>query len=122
MRSGEFSNGERVLRAKIDMASGNINLRDPVLYRIARDHFHGPAILGIYPTYDFAHGNPTRSKVSRTALHARIRRHRPLYDWLIENLPCRRAPVPEFSRLNCPTMFFRNIRLIQLVEEGHVNG
>ena len=111
MRSGEFSNGERVLRAKIDMASGNINLRDPVLYRIMHEsHPRTGNAWCIYPTYDFAHGQSDAIEgVTHSLCTLEFEDHRPLYDWLIENLPVPSRPRQyEFSRLNLPTMFFRN--------------
>ena len=125
MRSGEFSNGERVLRAKIDMASGNINLRDPVLYRIMHEsHPRTGNAWCIYPTYDFAHGQSDAIEgVTHSLCTLEFEDHRPLYDWLIENLPVPSRPHQyEFSRLNLSYTILSKRRLIQLVEEGHVNG
>ena len=125
MRSGEFSNGERVLRAKIDMASGNINLRDPVLYRIMHEsHPRTGNAWCIYPTYDFAHGQSDAIEgVTHSLCTLEFEDHRPLYDWLIENLPVPSRPHQyEFSRLNLSYTVLSKRRLIQLVEEGHVNG
>ncbi|MEC8163331.1 MAG: glutamine--tRNA ligase, partial [Pseudomonadota bacterium] len=125
MRSGEFSNGERVLRAKIDMASGNINLRDPVLYRIMHEsHPRTGNAWCIYPTYDFAHGQSDAIEgVTHSLCTLEFEDHRPLYDWLIENLPVPSRPRQyEFSRLNLSYTVLSKRRLIQLVEEGHVNG
>ena len=125
MRSGEFSNGERVLRAKIDMASGNINLRDPVLYRIMHEsHPRTGNAWCIYPTYDFAHGQSDAIEgVTHSLCTLEFEDHRPLYDWLIENLPVPSRPRQyEFSRLNLSYNVLSKRRLIQLVEEGHVNG
>lgn len=125
MRSGEFSNGERVLRAKIDMASGNINLRDPVLYRIMHEsHPRTGDAWCIYPTYDFAHGQSDAIEgVTHSLCTLEFEDHRPLYDWLIENLPVPSRPRQyEFSRLNLSYNVLSKRRLIQLVEEGHVNG
>ena len=102
MRAGEFADGERVLRAKIDMASGNINLRDPVLYRI----LHAPhPRLGdawcIYPTYDYAHGQSDAIEhITHSLCTLEFEDHRPLYDWLIDNLPVPSKPRQiEFARL-----------------------
>ncbi|MEC8773807.1 MAG: glutamine--tRNA ligase/YqeY domain fusion protein [Pseudomonadota bacterium] len=125
MRSGEFLNGERVLRAKIDMASGNINLRDPVLYRIMHEsHPRTGNAWCIYPTYDFAHGQSDAIEgVTHSLCTLEFEDHRPLYDWLIENLPVPSRPRQyEFSRLNLSYNVLSKRRLIQLVEEGHVNG
>ena len=125
MRSGEFLNGERVLRAKIDMASGNINLRDPVLYRIMHEsHPRTGNAWCIYPTYDFAHGQSDAIEgVTHSLCTLEFEDHRPLYDWLIENLPVPSRPRQyEFSRLNLSYTVLSKRRLIQLVEEGHVNG
>ena len=125
MRSGEFSNGQRVLRAKIDMASGNINLRDPVLYRIMHEsHPRTGNAWCIYPTYDFAHGQSDAIEgVTHSLCTLEFEDHRPLYDWLIENLPVPSRPRQyEFSRLNLSYTVLSKRRLIQLVEEGHVNG
>ena len=125
MRSGEFSNGERVLRAKIDMASGNFNLRDPVLYRIMHEsHPRTGNAWCIYPTYDFAHGQSDAIEgVTHSLCTLEFEDHRPLYDWLIENLPVPSRPRQyEFSRLNLSYNVLSKRRLIQLVEEGHVNG
>ena len=125
MRAGEFENGKRVLRAKIDMASGNINLRDPVLYRILHAaHPRTGDKWCIYPTYDFAHG---QSDAIETVTHSlctlEFADHRPLYDWLIENLPVPARPRQyEFSRLNLTHTLLSKRLLMQLVEEGHVSG
>src|SRR5215472_13325494 len=103
MRAGEFANGARVLRAKIDMASGNMNLRDPVLYRILRaEHPRTGAKWCIYPTYDFAHGQSDAIEgVSHSLCSLEFEDHRPLYDWLIDNLPVPSRPRQyEFARLN----------------------
>ena len=125
MRAGEFPDGTRVLRAKIDMASGNINMRDPVIYRIL--HAHHPRTgnaWSIYPTYDFAHGQSDAiEKVTHSICTLEFEDHRPLYDWLIENLPVPSRPRQyEFARLNLSHTVLSKRRLIQLVEEGHVRG
>ena len=125
MRSGEFQEGERVLRAKIDMSSGNINMRDPVLYRILHaDHPRTGSQWCIYPTYDFAHGQSDAIEgVTHSLCTLEFADHRPLYDWLIDNLPVPYVPRQyEFSRLNLTHTVLSKRRLIQLVEEGHVTG
>jgi len=125
MRTGAFKEGERVLRAKIDMASGNINLRDPVLYRILHqphprtgDNWH------IYPTYDFAHGQSDAiEQVTHSVCTLEFADHRPLYEWLLENIPVPAKPKQyEFSRLNLGHTVLSKRALIQLVEEGRVKG
>ena len=103
MRAGEFPNGARVLRAKIDMASGNMNLRDPVLYRILHaTHPRTGDAWCIYPTYDFAHGQSDAIEhITHSICTLEFEDHRPLYDWLIENLPVPSRPRQyEFARLN----------------------
>jgi len=125
MRAGEFPNGERVLRAKIDMASGNINLRDPVLYRILHaPHPRTGDTWCIYPTYDYAHGESDAIEgVTHSICTLEFEDHRPLYDWLIDNLPVPSRPRQyEFARLNLSYTVLSKRRLIQLVDEGHVNG
>jgi glutaminyl-tRNA synthetase len=125
MRAGEFPEGSRVLRAKIDMASGNINLRDPVLYRIrhARHPRTGEA-WRIYPTYDFAHGQSDAIEhVTHSLCTLEFEDHRPLYDWLIEHLPVPSRPRQyEFARLNLSHTVLSKRKLLQLVREGHVRG
>lgn len=125
MRAGDFEDGAKVLRAKIDMASGNINLRDPVLYRILRaNHPRTGDTWCIYPTYDFAHGQSDAIEgVTHSLCTLEFEDHRPLYDWLLENLPVSARPRQyEFSRLNLGHTVLSKRRLIQLVEEGHVAG
>jgi glutaminyl-tRNA synthetase len=125
MRAGEFPDGARVLRAKIDMASGNINLRDPVLYRILRaPHPRTGTTWCIYPTYDYAHGQSDAIEgVTHSICTLEFEDHRPLYDWLIENLPTPSRPRQyEFSRLNLTYTVLSKRRLTQLVREGHVAG
>lgn len=125
MKAGEFDNGARVLRAKIDMASGNINLRDPVLYRIIKQpHPRTGTDWCIYPTYDFAHGQTDAIEhITHSLCTLEFADHRPLYDWFIENLPVPAKPHQyEFSRLNLTNTILSKRRLIQLVEEGHVSG
>ena len=125
MRAGEFDEGARVLRARIDMASGNINLRDPVLYRILRArHPRTGEDWCIYPTYDFAHGQSDAIEgVTHSLCTLEFADHRPLYDWLIDNLPVPARPRQyEFARLNLAHTVLSKRRLIRLVEGGHVAG
>jgi len=125
MRSGEFEDGARILRAKIDMASGNINLRDPALYRIIRaPHPRTGNDWCIYPTYDFAHGQTDAIEgITHSLCTLEFEDHRPLYDWLIENLPVPARPRQyEFSRLNMTHTVLSKRLLTQLVSEGHVAG
>ena len=125
MRSGEFPDASHVLRAKIDMSSGNINLRDPIIYRIL--HVAHPRTGGdwcIYPTYDFAHGQSDAIEhITHSRCTLEFADHRPLYDWFIEHLPVPSRPRQyEFSRLNLTHTVLSKRRLIQLVEGGHVRG
>jgi glutaminyl-tRNA synthetase len=125
MRAGEFPNGARVLRAKIDMASGNINLRDPVLYRIL--HAHHPRTgdaWKIYPSYDYAHGQSDAIEgITHSICTLEFEDHRPLYDWLIENLPVPSRPRQyEFARLNLTYTLLSKRVLTELVRGGHVKG
>ncbi|NTU70320.1 MAG: glutamine--tRNA ligase/YqeY domain fusion protein [Coriobacteriia bacterium] len=125
MRAGEFENGARVLRAKIDMAAGNINLRDPALYRILHaEHPRTGDAWCIYPTYDFAHGQSDAIEgVSHSICTLEFQDHRPLYDWFIENLPVPSKPHQyEFARLNLTHTVLSKRVLIRLVTEGHVHG
>jgi glutaminyl-tRNA synthetase len=130
MRAGEFANGARVLRAKIDMASGNINLRDPVLYRILHaEHPRTGTRWSIYPTYDFAHGQSDAIEgVTHSLCSLEFEDHRPLYDWLIEHLPIGERLGParprqyEFARLNLAYTVMSKRFLKRLVDEGHVAG
>ena len=125
MRAGEFADGERVLRAKIDMASGNINLRDPVLYRIVHDpHPRSSDAWCVYPTYDFAHGQSDAIEgITHSLCTLEFEDHRPLYDWLIENLPVPSRPRQyEFSRLNLSHTVLSKRVLVELVRDGHVAG
>jgi glutaminyl-tRNA synthetase len=125
MRAGEFADGAHVLRAKIDMASPNINMRDPVLYRIRRAHHHrtGDAWC-IYPMYDFAHPpSDALEHITHSLCTLEFEDHRPLYDWLIENLPVPATPRQiEFARLNLTYTLTSKRKLLELVEEGHVSG
>ena len=125
MRAGEFPNGARVLRAKIDMASGNINLRDPVLYRILNaSHPRTGTAWHIYPSYDFAHGQSDAIEgVTHSLCTLEFDDHRPLYDWFIENLPVPSRPRQyEFARLNLSYTVLSKRVLTELVRDGHVDG
>lgn len=125
MRAGEFPNGARVLRAKIDMASANINLRDPVLYRILHAaHPRTGTKWCIYPTYDFAHGQSDAIEgVTHSLCTLEFEDHRPLYDWLIDNLPAPARPRQyEYARLNLAYTVLSKRVLTRLVQEGHVAG
>ncbi len=125
MKAGEFKEGARVLRAKVDMASGNINMRDPVIYRILHaEHPRTGTEWCIYPTYDFAHGQSDAIEgVTHSLCTLEFADHRPLYDWLIASLPVPFVPRQyEFSRLNLTHTVLSKRRLIQLVEENHVRG
>ena len=125
MRAGEFPNGTRVLRAKIDMTSGNINLRDPVMYRILHaPHPRTGATWKIYPSYDFAHGQSDAIEgVTHSLCTLEFADHKPLYDWFIENLPVPSRPRQyEFARLNLTYTVLSKRVLTGLVREGHVTG
>ena len=125
MRAGEFPNGARVLRAKIDMTSGNMNLRDPVLYRILHaTHPRTGDAWRIYPTYDFAHGQSDAIEhITHSVCTLEFEDHRPLYDWLLENLPVPSRPRQyEFARLNVTYTILSKRHLTRLVTEKHVSG
>ena len=125
MRAGEFPNGARVLRAKIDMGSGNINLRDPVLYRILNAHHPRTGnTWHIYPSYDFAHGQSDAIEhITHSICTLEFEDHRPLYDWFIENLPVPSRPRQyEFARLNVTHTLLSKRVLTELVRGGHVSG
>jgi len=125
MRAGEFANGERVLRAKIDMASPNINLRDPILYRIrhAEHHQTGDA-WPIYPTYDYAHGQEDAIEgITHSICTLEFEDHRPLYEWFLAHLPVVSVPRQiEFARLNTSYTITSKRKLKQLVDDGVVAG
>ena len=125
MRAGDFAPGACVLRARIDMGSGNINMRDPVLYRIL-DHAHprtGDA-WRIYPTYDYAHGQSDAIEgVTHSLCTLEFADHRPLYDWLLERVPAASRPHQyEFARLDMTGTILSKRALTRLVQEGHVAG
>lgn len=125
MRAGEFPNGARVLRAKIDMASGNINMRDPVLYRILHaSHPRTGTEWKIYPSYDFAHGqSDALEHVTHSICTLEFEDHRPLYDWFIANLKVPARPHQyEFARLNLTYTVLSKRVLTELVRDGHVSG
>ena len=125
MKAGEFPNGARVLRAKIDMAAGNINLRDPVLYRIL--HAHHPRTgdtWKIYPSYDYAHGQSDAIEgVTHSICTLEFEDHRPLYEWLLDKLPVPSHPHQyAFARLNLTYTLLSKRVLTRLVQDGHVAG
>ncbi|MAS40683.1 MAG: glutamine--tRNA ligase [Porticoccaceae bacterium] len=125
MRAGEVAEGRMVLRARIDMASPNINLRDPVLYRVKRvAHHRSGTRWNIYPSYDYAHGQEDAIEgVTHSICTLEFEDHRPLYDWLIDNLPVPSRPRQyEFGRLNLNYTVTSKRKLRQLVAEGHVDG
>ena len=124
MRSGEFPNGSRTLRAKIDMASPNINMRDPVMYRIlfATHHRTGDKWC-IYPMYDWAHGQSDSIEgITHSICTLEFENHRPLYDWFLEELGLHHPQQIEFARLNMTYTVMSKRKLLQLVEEGYVSG
>ena len=125
MRAGEFPDGAHLLRAKIDMASPNINLRDPALYRIRHETHHRAADdWCIYPMYDYAHPiSDALEGVTHSLCTLEFEDHRPLYDWVVENVPVESRPQQiEFARLNLNYTVMSKRKLLRLVEEGHVNG
>src|SRR6186713_1241811 len=125
MRAGEFPNGARVLRAKIDMTSGNINLRDPVLYRILHaSHPRTGTAWSIYPSYDYAHGQSDAIEgITHSVCTLEFEDHRPLYEWLLERLPVPSKPRQyEFARLNLTYTLLSKRVLTELVRGGHVAG
>lgn len=125
MRAGEFPEGACVLRAKIDMASSNMNLRDPVLYRIMHAHHHNTGDAWcIYPMYDFAHPlEDALEHITHSLCTLEFENHRPLYDWFIDNCPVPGKPRQiEFARLNLTYTVMSKRKLLQLVQEGHVGG
>lgn len=124
MRNGGFKEGEAVLRAKIDMASGNINMRDPVMYRIVdAAHPRTGDTWRIYPMYDFAHGQSDSIEgVTHSICTLEYEAHRPLYDWFLDNLEIFHPQQIEFARLNLTYTILSKRKLIRLVKEGFVNG
>jgi glutaminyl-tRNA synthetase len=125
MRAGEFPDGSRTLRAKIDMAHPNLNMRDPVMYRILRaTHHRSGDAWCIYPTYDWTHGQSDAIEgITHSLCDLAFENHRPLYDWFLDNLPVPYRPRQiEFSRLNVTHTVMSKRKLRRLVEEGHVRG
>jgi len=125
MRAGEFPDGSRTLRAKIDMAHPNLNMRDPVMYRILRAHHHrqGDAWC-VYPTYDWTHGQSDAIEgITHSTCSLEFENHRPLYDWFLDNLPVQHRPQQiEYGRMNVAHTVMSKRWLRRLVEEGYVNG
>src|SRR6185437_4247128 len=125
MRAGKYRDGEKVLRAKIDMASPNMHFRDPFMYRIRHAHHHRTGDTWcIYPMYDFAHPpSDALEHITHSLCTLEYEDHRPLYDWLIENLPVPATPRQiEFARLNLTYTVMSKRRLLELVQEGRVSG
>lgn len=124
MRAGEFRDGSRTLRAKIDMASANMNLRDPVMYRLLRATHHRTADQWcIYPTYDFAHGQSDSVEgITHSICTLEFEDHRPLYDWFLDQLGVHHPQQIEFARLNITYTALSKRKLLQLVQQKHVSG
>ena len=124
MRAGEFPDGSRTLRAKIDMASPNLNMRDPVMYRILHaEHHRTGGNWCIYPMYDFAHGqSDSIEKVTHSICTLEFEDHRPLYNWFIQQLGIYPSQQIEFDRLNITYTLLSKRKLLQLVQDGHVRG
>ena len=124
MRAGEFSDGSRTLRAKIDMASPNINMRDPVMYRVLRATHHRTGDTWcIYPTYDFAHGQSDSIEgITHSICTLEFEDHRPLYDWFLDRLSVHHPQQIEFARLNLTHTVLSKRKLLQLVQQNHVAG
>ena len=124
MRDGLFEDGAKVLRAKVDMTSPNMHMRDPVIYRIKRDHHHRTGDQWIiYPMYDFAHGqSDSIEHITHSLCSLEFRHHRPLYDWFIEQLEIFPSRQIEFARMNVEYMITSKRKLLKLVEEGLVSG
>lgn len=125
MRAGEFSDGEKVLRAKIDMSHPNMNMRDPVMYRILHAEHHRTGDKWcIYPMYDYTHGeSDALEHITHSLCTLEFENHRPLYEWFVENLPVPAVPRQiEFARLNLTYTVMSKRKLLQLVEQEHVSG
>ncbi len=127
MKNGEFPDGSKTLRLKIDMASGNVNMRDPVIYRIRRVHHHNTGDKWcIYPMYDYTHAiSDAIEGITHSLCTLEFESHRPLYDWVLDNIPAPHATRPrqyEFSRLELLYSITSKRKLNQLVTEGHVSG
>tara|TARA_R110000850_G_scaffold167796_10_gene292859 strand:- start:599 stop:2278 length:1680 start_codon:yes stop_codon:yes gene_type:complete len=125
MKNGEFSDGEKVLRARIDMAHPNLNMRDPILYRVLHTtHHRTGSDWCIYPMYDYTHGQSDAIEyITHSLCTLEFENHRPLYEWFLEMIPVPSTPRQiEFSRLNLTYTVMSKRKLLQLVEEGHVTG
>jgi glutaminyl-tRNA synthetase len=124
MRAGEFDEGVHVLRAKIDMAAGNVNMRDPVMYRVRKDPHHRTGTQWcIYPMYDYAHGLcDSIEGITHSICTMEYEDHRPLYDWFLDELGVYHPQQIEFARLNLAFTVMSKRKLLQLVQEGHVSG
>ena len=124
MKNGEFADGTKVLRAKVDMSSPNMHMRDPVIYRIKRDHHHRTGDQWIiYPMYDFAHGqSDSIEEITHSLCSLEFRHHRPLYDWFIQNLEIFPSRQIEFARMNVEYMITSKRKLLKLVEDNYVSG
>jgi len=124
MRAGEFPDGSRTLRAKIDMQSPNLNLRDPVMYRIKRAHHHRTGDKWcIYPSYDYTHGQTDSIEgITHSICTLEFENHRPLYDWFVRELGIHHPQQIEFARLNLSYTVMSKRKLLQLVQERHVSG
>ena len=127
MKNGEFPDGSKTLRLKIDMASGNVNMRDPVIYRIRRAHHHNTGDKWcIYPMYDYTHAiSDAIEGITHSLCTLEFEAHRPLYDWVLDNIPAPHATRPrqyEFSRLELLYSITSKRKLNQLVSDGHVSG
>ncbi len=124
MKNGDFAEGEKVLRAKVDMSSPNMHMRDPIMYRIKKINHHRTGTdWCIFPNYDFAHGqSDSFEKVTYSLCSLEFKDHRPLYDWFIDNLEIFPSRQTEFARLNLGYTILSKRKLIQLVEENHVTG
>ncbi len=124
MKNGEFKDGEHVLRAKIDMSSPNMNLRDPIMYRIRHEHHHRTGDKWcIYPMYDWAHGQSDSIEgITHSICTLEFENHRPLYDWFIEQLGIHHPQQIEFARLNLTYTIMSKRKLLRLVEEGYVKS
>jgi glutaminyl-tRNA synthetase len=124
MRKGEFPDGSRTLRAKIDMASPNINLRDPIMYRIVHeDHHRQGSAWCVYPTYDWAHGlEDSIEMITHSICTLEFENHRPLYDWFLDALGIYHPQQIEFARLNLSYTLLSKRKLLQLVQDGRVSG
>lgn len=124
MKNGEYPDGSMVLRAKVDMTSPNMHMRDPILYRIKHEHHHRTGDdWCIYPMYDFAHGQSDSIEgITHSLCSLEFRHHRPLYDWFIEKLEIFPSRQIEFARMNVSYMITSKRKLLKLVEENHVTG